>query len=61
MKAKVGSRVFEDRSWNGLVSRVVAAYNLKTSSGERIAAARWLQNGETVLLDEWVTIKPLND
>lgn len=61
MKAKAGDRVFEDRSWNGLVSRVVAAYNLKTSSGERTSAARWLEDGEDVLLAGTVTVKPLSD
>lgn len=61
MKAKVGNRVFEDRSWNGLVSRIVAAYNLNTSSGERVSVARWLANGEEVLLAGTVTVKPVND
>lgn len=60
MKAKVGTRVFEDRSWNGLVSRIVAAYNLNTSSGERTSAARWLEDGEDVLLGNSVTVKPVS-
>ena len=61
MKAKVGNQVFEDRSWTGVVSRIVAAFNLKTSTGERTSAARWLEDGEDVRLGNSVTVKPLSD
>lgn len=60
MKAQVAGRVFEDKSWNGLVSRIVAAYNLNTSSGERVSAARWLADGEDVRLGNSVTVKPIS-
>lgn len=61
MKAEAAGRVFEDRSWNGVVSRIVATYNLSTSAGERTSAARWLEDGEDVLLANSVTVKPLSD
>lgn len=50
-KAKVGTREFTDRSWNGLVSRVAAAYKLDTTAGERILAADNLKEGYAARLD----------
>ena len=51
MKAKASGREFSDVSWNGVVSRIVAAYRLSTTAGERVAAARDLADGKTVVLD----------
>lgn len=45
VKAKVSTREFTDRSWNGVVSRIAAAYKLDTTAGERILAADNLKEG----------------
>lgn len=56
--AMVGNRKFTDRSWNGIVSRVVSAYQLTTTSKERVTAARYLDEGNTARLRH-VTIRPV--
>ena len=58
MKARARDRVFEDRSWNGIVSRIVSAYGLSTTAGDRTAAARDLENGWPVYI-AGVLVKPL--
>lgn len=50
MQATAGGREFRDGSWNGLVSRVVAAYKLKTTPGQRVDAARDLMSGYSTTL-----------
>jgi hypothetical protein len=50
-KAKASGREFTASSWNGVVSKIAAAYHLTTTAGERVAAARDLEDGETAVLD----------
>lgn len=45
--ATAGGREFKDSSWNGVISRVVAAYNLKTTTSERVQAATELMDNNT--------------
>ena len=49
--AKASGRTFSDLSWNGVVAKIAAAYRLNTTAGERVAAARELMDGKTVVLD----------
>jgi hypothetical protein len=50
-KAKASGREFSASSWNGVVSKIAAAYRLNTTAGERVAAARELADGKTTVLD----------
>jgi hypothetical protein len=58
MRARAKGRTFEDRSWNGIVSRVVAAFNLNTTAAERTAAARDLMDRRVATVGG-VSINPL--
>jgi hypothetical protein len=51
MKARAGSRTFEDSSWNGVVAKAVATVRGHgTTASERIAAARQLARGSSVVI-----------
>jgi hypothetical protein len=58
MRARAVGRTFEDRSWNGVVSRIVAAYKLETTAAQRVAAANDLANGRPVVISG-VSVTPL--
>jgi hypothetical protein len=49
-KATAAGRTFEDKSWNGIVSRIAAANRLSTTPRERVEAAGALADGQTVTL-----------
>lgn len=58
MRATANGRTFEDVSWNGLVSRVVAALGTeKSTAGERVYAADQLYKGVSTVV-AGVLIKP---
>jgi hypothetical protein len=58
MRARARWRDFSDTSWNGLVSRIVAAYGVSTTPQERVKAARDLEDGKKTTI-AGVTITPL--
>lgn len=49
--AKASGREFSAPSWNAVVAKIVSAYRLETTAGERVAAARELLDGKTTTLD----------
>ncbi len=49
-KATAAGRTFEDKSWNGLVSRIVAANHISTTPRERVEVAGALSEGQAVTL-----------
>lgn len=49
-RANAGGREFKDSSWNGVISRIVAAYSLKTTVSERVKAASELMDGDTTYI-----------
>ena len=51
VEAKSSGRTFSASSWNGVVSKIAAAYHLETTASERVAAARELADGKTTVLD----------
>ena len=61
VQGRVGTETFTDRSWNGVVSRVVSKYGLSghVDAAKRVAAARKLENGQPARLTLLVTIHPV--
>lgn len=58
MRAKADGRDFEDTSWNGLVSRAVAAKGKeRTTAADRVQAAKALEAGRSVVVSG-ILIKP---